>query len=70
MPATLTNNGTTADKLNNSRHMYQLQCNDNWFNGMKFDSLAGAVEKQQKAVSHGKVCDILSISTGKVCLQS
>lgn len=66
----LTNNGTTANKLNNPRHMYQLQCTDNWFNGMKFESLAEAFEKQNKAVAMGKVCDVLSLTTGKVCRQS
>ena len=39
--------------------MYHLSSTNAWYNGMKFDSLTKAVEKQQKATSMGCVCDVM-----------
>ena len=39
--------------------MYHLAANDNWFNGMSFDSLAAAVAKQAIASSKGITCDVM-----------
>lgn len=48
--------------------MYHLATNDNWFNGMKFTSLATAVAKQQAIIEKnpGITVDVMRHEDGKV----
>ena len=42
--------------------MYRLQVNDDWFNGMKFDSFAEAKEKADKAADRGLTVDVIALT--------
>jgi hypothetical protein len=47
--------------------MYHLATNDNWFNGMKFTSLAEAVKKQREILAREpyKIVDIMRHEDGQ-----
>mgnify|MGYP003661149404 CR=1 FL=1 len=42
--------------------MYKLNANDNWFNGMKFDSLASAKSKADAAADKGIAVDVIALT--------
>ena len=42
--------------------MYRLQSNDNWFNGMRFDSLADAKSKADIAANKGITVDVIALT--------
>lgn len=42
--------------------MYRLQVNDNWFNGMRFDSLAEAKSKADAVADRGLTVDVIALT--------
>ena len=42
--------------------MYRLQVNDDWFNGMKFESFAAAKEKADQVADRGLTVDVIALT--------
>lgn len=60
----LSNNGKQAEIKN--VHMYVLCSTNGFYDGMKFDSLALAVDKCRQAITKGYTTDIKNLSTGSI----
>lgn len=42
--------------------MYRLQVNDNWFNGMRFDSFIEAKDKADQVADRGLTVDVIALT--------